>query len=78
MPDNYKLTHQGVRDLNDLGGKRINGKRNRCHHLIEDVVVVGKKEYQSADGPVFVNVIGCDKCGEVLGPEVEFEIGIKS
>jgi len=68
-----KFTRQGVRDLNDLGGKRINGKARGCRHYSEDVVVVGRKWYTDDRGDFWVNVLGCSACGDNLGPEVEIE-----
>jgi len=70
-------TRQGVRDLNNIGGKRINGKRPQCKHQIDDIVVIGRKWYSDEGGDFCVNVLGCDRCGEKLGPETEFEERIK-
>lgn len=73
-----KYTKQGVRDLNDLGGKRVNGKRPQCKHPIDDIVVIGRAWFNDLEGDFCVNVLGCDRCGEKLGPETEFEERIAS
>ena len=68
-----KFTKQGVRDLNDLGGKRINGKHNSCPHFPNDIVVIGSVERREGAETWAVNVLGCSACEETLGPEDGFE-----
>jgi hypothetical protein len=70
-------TSQGVRDLNSLGGKRVNGKKPPCKHYTDDIVVIGRAWFRDAEGDFCVPVLGCDRCGEKLGPETEFEERIK-
>lgn len=72
-----KLTAQGVRDLNQMGGKRTNGKRRACPHFSDAIYIVGKKEFRDERGPFWVNVLACEDCEEVLGPETEVEERIK-
>lgn len=74
MPQTFKLTRQGVRDLNDLGGKRVNGKRHDCLHFPEDVFVSDRIERRGKDGVTYVvNVLACAACERILGPEDEVE-----
>lgn len=71
-----KLTRQGVRDLNDLGGKRINGKRNGCPHFPDDIVVSGQVTRRGAYDTWDINILSCSACEQMLGPEDEFEARI--
>jgi hypothetical protein len=73
MASMVKLTRQGVRDLNDLGGKRINGKRNSCPHFPDDIVVSGQITRSDGNEAWAVNVLSCSACEQVLGAEDEFE-----
>ena len=61
-----KSTKQGVRDLNGLGGKRLNGKRKACTHYMDDVSVIDN--YFDLEGNV-VDILACDGCGETLNEE---------
>lgn len=77
MANKPKYTHQGVRDLNDLGGKRINGKRPGCSHFPQDVYVYDHINRIDAAGPYAVAVLACSACGKILGPEDQFEVAVK-
>lgn len=75
MGKSQKLTKQGVPDLNDLGKKRINGKRRACIHFIDDIFVKYQKEVTDSYGETrWVNILACDACDEIIGPETEFEV----
>lgn len=75
------MTKQGVRDLNSLGGKRVNGKKPPCRHPPTEVFVSHvewvevQPEFETS-GPTFVpkNILGCDLCGEEIGPESRFDV----
>ena len=74
METTFKYTHQGVRDLNDLGGKRINGKRRDCPHFPTAVYIHDKIERSNSQGETWtVNVLACNACDRILGPEDELE-----
>lgn len=73
-----KLTRQGVRDLNDLGGRRVNGKRPPCPHFFEDLYVKDhiRRETGDINGELqvwWVGILACEACNEILGPEDEFD-----
>jgi hypothetical protein len=77
MPKTTKYTSQGVRDLNDLGGKRVNGKRPGCAHFPQDVYVYDQINRIDAVGPYPVAVLACSACGKILGPEDQFEVTVR-
>ena len=67
-----EFTRQGVRNLNILG-KNVNGKRRSCIHEPKDVFVSSQNYVDTDDeGDIFENILSCDGCGEVLGPESRF------
>ena len=61
-------TSQGVRNLNSLGGKLL---KKSCSHHIDYVYVPDVKEDRDRG---YVNILGCDRCGEIIGPETDFEV----
>ena len=73
MQTAYKYTHQGVRDLNDLGGKRVNGKKRDCPHFPDEVYVYDHVERRDGNEKWLVAVLACSACDQVLGPEDELE-----
>ncbi len=62
------LTSQGVRNLNALGGKL---HKKACSHHIDHIYVHDVKMDRDRG---YVNILGCDKCGEIIGPETDFEV----
>ncbi len=62
------LTSQGVRNLNDLGKRP---PKKACTHHIDYIYVHAVKEDRERG---YVAILGCDRCGEVIGPETDFEV----
>ena len=79
-----QMTKQGVRDLNSLGGKRINGKRPPCHHPVVSVYVARVEWVDGQDKDDYgypidttaypVNILACDICNEEIGPEHRYDV----
>jgi len=71
------FTKQGVRNLNALGGRHVNGRKIadcKHHHwdiFVSDVEYAGDDEMEE---PILCNILSCERCGEVLGPEAQFDV----
>jgi hypothetical protein len=57
-----------VRNLNSIGKKPL---KKACSHHIDYIYVHAVKEDRDRG---YVNILGCDRCGQIIGPETDFEV----